>query len=59
MACPVDERRRYVCHHTIARVRKILANPRRTPEPVALSADFEHLRWFWLPHEVPGIPTTA
>jgi len=39
--------------------RKILANPRRTPEPVALSADFEHLRWFWLPHEVPGIPTPA
>ena len=39
--------------------RKILANPRPTPEPVPLSADFEHLRWFWLPHEVPGIPTPA
>jgi len=39
--------------------RRILANPRRTPEPVQMSADFEHLRWFWLPHEVPGIPTPA
>jgi selenocysteine lyase/cysteine desulfurase len=39
--------------------RRILAAPRRTPEPVELSADFEHLRWFWLPHEVPATPTPA
>jgi selenocysteine lyase/cysteine desulfurase len=36
--------------------RRILTAPRRTPEPVQLSPDFEHLRWFWLPHEVPGAP---
>lgn len=39
--------------------RRILSAPRRTPEPVELSADFEHLRWFWLPHEVPAMPTRA
>jgi selenocysteine lyase/cysteine desulfurase len=33
--------------------REILAAPRSAPEPVQLSADFEHLRWFWLPHEIP------
>jgi selenocysteine lyase/cysteine desulfurase len=33
--------------------RRILAAPRSAPEPVELSADFEHLRWFWLPHEIP------
>jgi selenocysteine lyase/cysteine desulfurase len=33
--------------------RRILAAPRTAPEPVQLSADFEHLRWFWLPHEIP------
>jgi selenocysteine lyase/cysteine desulfurase len=33
--------------------RRILAAPRTTPEPVRLSADFELLRWFWLPHEIP------
>ncbi len=33
--------------------RRILAAPRSAPEPVQLSADFEHLRWFWLPHEIP------
>lgn len=32
--------------------RRILAGSRPTPEPVQLSADFEHLRWFWLPHEI-------
>ncbi|MGH7777533.1 MAG: aminotransferase class V-fold PLP-dependent enzyme [Candidatus Dormibacterales bacterium] len=31
--------------------RRILRQPRRVPEPVELGADFEHLRWFWLPHE--------
>jgi selenocysteine lyase/cysteine desulfurase len=39
--------------------RRILTAPRRTPEPVELSADFEHLRWFWLPHEVPAMATPA
>jgi selenocysteine lyase/cysteine desulfurase len=34
--------------------RRILAAPRTTPQPTELSADFEHLRWFWLPHEIPG-----
>jgi selenocysteine lyase/cysteine desulfurase len=31
--------------------RRILAAPRETPESIELGADFEHLRWFWLPHE--------
>jgi hypothetical protein len=31
--------------------RTILAAPRSKPDPVDLGADFEHLRWFWLPHE--------
>jgi len=31
--------------------RRILATPREKPEGVDLGADFEHLRWFWLPHE--------
>jgi len=43
----------------LVEARRILAAPRRRPEPIQLSADFEHLRWFWLPHEVPGIPTPA
>jgi len=43
----------------LGEARRILAHPRRTPAPVQMSADFEHLRWFWLPHEVPGIPTPA
>jgi hypothetical protein len=34
--------------------RKILAAPRTAPSPVEHSADFEHLRWFWLPHEMPA-----
>ncbi|HVD02374.1 MAG TPA: aminotransferase class V-fold PLP-dependent enzyme [Candidatus Dormibacteraeota bacterium] len=34
--------------------RKILEAPRQSPEPMELSADFEHLRWFWLPHELSG-----
>jgi selenocysteine lyase/cysteine desulfurase len=32
--------------------RTILRSPRSAPEPVHLGADFEHLRWFWLPHEI-------
>jgi selenocysteine lyase/cysteine desulfurase len=32
----------------------ILAAPPRTAEPIELSADFEHLRWFWLPYEIAG-----
>jgi selenocysteine lyase/cysteine desulfurase len=36
--------------------RSILAAPRPVPEPLQLSADFEHLRWFWLPHEVAVSP---
>jgi len=36
--------------------RRILAAPRRSPEPVPLTPDFEHLRWFWLPHEL-GVGT--
>jgi selenocysteine lyase/cysteine desulfurase len=35
--------------------RRILAAPRKTAETVQLSSDFEHLRWFWLPHEIPGV----
>jgi hypothetical protein len=35
--------------------RRILAAPRQTPERVQLSSDFEQLRWFWLPHEIPGV----
>jgi len=34
--------------------RAILAAPRPSPRASQLSADFEHLRWFWLPHEIPG-----
>jgi selenocysteine lyase/cysteine desulfurase len=36
--------------------RSILAAPRAIPGPVDLGADFEHLRWFWLPHEIPAGP---
>ncbi len=32
--------------------RRILAADRAAAPAVELSADFEHLRWFWLPHEV-------
>jgi selenocysteine lyase/cysteine desulfurase len=31
--------------------RTLLAAPRDRPPPVDLGPDFEHLRWFWLPHE--------
>jgi selenocysteine lyase/cysteine desulfurase len=33
---------------------RLLAAPSGTAEPIELSADFEHLRWFWLPHEIDG-----
>ncbi|HZQ49761.1 MAG TPA: aminotransferase class V-fold PLP-dependent enzyme [Candidatus Dormibacteraeota bacterium] len=32
--------------------RAILRRPIQPAEPVALSADFEHLRWFWMPDEI-------
>jgi selenocysteine lyase/cysteine desulfurase len=35
--------------------RGILAAPRRMGEPTELTADFEHLRWFWLPHEIEAV----
>jgi len=35
--------------------RRILAAPRKTPERLQLSSDFEQLRWFWLPHEIPAV----
>jgi selenocysteine lyase/cysteine desulfurase len=39
--------------------RRILAAPIAASQPIELSADFEHLRWFWLPHEVAGtVPAT-
>jgi len=39
----------------IEEARRILAAPRATPEPIQLSAAFELLRWFWLPHEIPTL----
>jgi len=39
--------------------RRILVEPRRRPEPLRFSADFEHLRWFWLPHEIPSLPAAT
>jgi len=36
--------------------REIFNTARGNAEPVELGADFEHLRWFWLPEEVPSIP---
>jgi selenocysteine lyase/cysteine desulfurase len=39
--------------------RRILAAPRPTPERLQLSSDFEHLRWFWLPHEIPAVMTST
>ena len=40
----------------LAQARRILLSDHATPPPIELSPDFEHLRWFWLPHE---IQTTA
>ncbi|HUZ89981.1 MAG TPA: aminotransferase class V-fold PLP-dependent enzyme [Candidatus Acidoferrales bacterium] len=31
---------------------RILSTPRQSPAPADLGPDFEHLRWFWLPHEM-------
>jgi selenocysteine lyase/cysteine desulfurase len=39
--------------------RRILAAPRGPAEPLHLSADFEHLRWFWLPQEISGFPAST
>ena len=36
---------------------RILAAPRSAPHAVELGADFEHLRWFWLPAEFPALLT--
>ena len=36
--------------------RRILAEGREPGAPVELTEDFEHLRWFWLPHEVQPEP---
>lgn len=38
--------------------RRILATPRSAPDPVELSADFEQLRWFWLPAEFSTLLST-
>jgi selenocysteine lyase/cysteine desulfurase len=42
----------------LSEARRILAAPRDTPDAVDLGADFEHLRWFWLPAEVPALQAT-
>jgi selenocysteine lyase/cysteine desulfurase len=39
--------------------RRILAAPRDPAAPVELGPDFEHLRWFWLPHEVDAARSPA
>jgi selenocysteine lyase/cysteine desulfurase len=39
--------------------RRILAAPRQPAEPIQLSEDFEHLRWFWLPQEISGYPAST
>jgi hypothetical protein len=39
----------------LGEAQRILAAPRDTPEAVELGADFEHLRWFWLPAELPAL----
>jgi selenocysteine lyase/cysteine desulfurase len=43
----------------LGQARGILNAARGQPEPVALSPDFEHLRWFWLPQEIASSPATA
>jgi selenocysteine lyase/cysteine desulfurase len=35
----------------IDKARAVLNGPHRVAAPLTLGADFEHLRWFWLPHE--------
>jgi hypothetical protein len=39
--------------------RVILGAQRRVPDEIRLGADFEHLRWFWLPHEIGGTPAAT
>jgi selenocysteine lyase/cysteine desulfurase len=39
--------------------RRILAISRGPAAPIHLSADFEHLRWFWLPQEISGYPVST
>jgi selenocysteine lyase/cysteine desulfurase len=36
----------------LSEARDILNAAHRIPEPMKLGADFEHLRWFWLPQEL-------
>jgi selenocysteine lyase/cysteine desulfurase len=36
----------------LTEAKRILGGAHQDAPPVELSADFEHLRWFWLPHEV-------
>ena len=43
----------------LTEARAILGAQRRVPDEVRLSADFEHLRWFWLPHEIGGTPAAT
>ena len=40
----------------LARARDILAASTGPAEKVELTADFEHLRWFWLPEEISAVP---
>jgi selenocysteine lyase/cysteine desulfurase len=39
--------------------REILLRDREAADPIVLGPDFEHLRWFWLPHEVGRISSAA
>ena len=43
----------------LTEARAILGAQRRVPDEIRLSADFEHLRWFWLPHEIGGTPAVT
>ena len=36
---------------------RVLGRPGERPETMELGADFEHLRWFWLPHELVQEPS--
>jgi selenocysteine lyase/cysteine desulfurase len=38
----------------LSAARGIFNGSRRVPDPMQLSPDFEHLRWFWLPEELSG-----
>ncbi|TAN31988.1 aminotransferase class V-fold PLP-dependent enzyme [bacterium] len=39
----------------LTQARSILAAPRPAADAIDLGADFEQLRWFWLPHDVPEL----